>query len=429
MKLTFLGALSIALLSVSTASASFDAYFSGSPDLTLNVIEQQDRSTFRFIICNQGDTSTSKGTILATIRGSDGNSEERYFRNTTIPSRKCTAYDLESVSGYTTSSKRKVSVTGEVEWIGTVSELKTNNNSLRLPPKKARVDISEISEKTTKVKTDPVYDLWDNESGSTSIKDGRTYYPSGGSVSGVSSTSNNGATNGDFSPSNPTWAFRQGQQNIVYVIRDGVYYPWYDANGVRFSRPGENWNTPWYDSNNSNYGSATNPTRNIRRVENRTTGSSSFCNAYNPQTRSYEWVCASYYAEGEGPSNSTSWTPNNPNPPTDWWYRGRPDLILRNLRQNGGRSEFIANVCNAGDTMTSSQSSTLRINNGNYSTTATFFAQLERNGCTDVYVNFSNLNIVTNGNNNQFFAELDVYSNIAESNEENNKSFWWIRIS
>ncbi len=429
MKIIFL--LSIFLLSLSTASvASFDAYYAGSPDLTLNVIEQRSKSTFRFIVCNQGDTSTATGNIRATIRGSDGNFEERYFRNTSIPSGKCTAYDLESVSGYVVSSKRKVSVQGMIEWIGDRAESKTNNNTLRLGAKKARVDISEISEKTVSTKVDPVYDLWDSGTDTTTVKDGHTYYPSGGS-----SSSGNGATNGDFSPANPTWAIRQGQQNIVYVIRDGTYYPWYNSNGVMFSRPGENWNTPYYDSNNYNYGSinpvTTNGQGNVRRVENRTLGSSSFCNAYNPQTRSYEWVCASYYADGDTSSNnSTSWSNNSNTPPTQsGWYNDKSDLSLKNLRQNGNRSEFIANVCNGGEKMYSSQSSTLRISNGNYSTTATFYAQLERGGCTEVYVNFSNLNIVTNGNNNQFFAELDIYANIAESNEDNNKSFWWIRVN
>lgn len=102
---------------------------------------------------------------------------------------------------------------------------------------------------------------------------------------------------------------------------------------------------------------------------------------------------------------------------------------MSNLRQNGGRNELIATVCNQGGKMTTSQTATIRISNGSYATTRAFVSQLNQGGCTDVTIPFGSLQLNYSGRSYLLGADLDFYNNISETREDNNMSYWGIVIN
>ncbi len=415
-------------------NASFDSFYRGAPDLVLNAIEQTNATTFRVVVCNQGEASTGAGKLGLVLQSNEGQIEERTYKNVTIPSGSCIAYLAQAVDGYTTSGARKVSVTGTIRFEGNRKELKLTNNRLTLPAKRSRIDASDAQNTDNQVSTDPVYDLWGNsESGvnwysSTNTATNNSLYSNSNGYSNSYSTNYSG-DNGDFSPASPTWAMRKAAQNVVYVYtgpgngswysytsgnNGNYYYTPYSTNGYNTTYRG---NSTSFSSgspvNTDAYPGYQSVTVGSNRPGYSYVGSDTNCYTWNSNTNRYEWMC------NGNSSNNGYWNNND---------YGQPDLYLSNLKQNGGRSELIAKVCNQARAMDSTRQITIRISNGNYNTTTSTFVQLQKNGCSDVTVPFGDLNLNYNNSTYLLYGEIDLYNGVSETREDNNTGYWRLQI-
>lgn len=449
-----------ALSAASVSANSFDTMYQGSPDLVFNVLEQKSATTFAFTVCNQGDVSTGNGKLNVVLQSNEGQIEERTYQNTVIPAGSCLNLSMYSVDGYTTAKKRKTAVTGTVRFEGNRRELKTNNNRVVLAAKKSRVDVSEISYQNmaTTTSNDPVYDLWGNSDSGVNwyAPDTSSYYNNNANSSSYYNNNTNGSyynngnynngyyvnpagTNGNISPASPTWAMQQGNQNVVFVYTGYNTGNWYNygpnTNGSYTYSP-YNPNTNTY---NSTYGNTSTSTNTYNTFESNGPTSTNTYHVFQPTSTNTNTSTNTYntFAPGNYNSNCPQWVKvwvtssqtyewqcsTNYTAPT-----GNPDLYLANLKQNGGRSELTAKVCNQGDSMLSSRQITMRITNGNYNTTTSSFVQLLKGGCSDISIPFGNLNLNWTGGYYMLYAEVDIYDNVAETRNDNNASYWRLQI-
>jgi hypothetical protein len=88
----------------------------------------------------------------------------------------------------------------------------------------------------------------------------------------------------------------------------------------------------------------------------------------------------------------------------------------------------IARICNQAGAMDTSRQITLRISNGNYSTAVSTYVQLQQRGCSDVTIGFGNLNLNLTGAVYLLYGEVDLYNNVSETREDNNTSYWRLRV-
>ena len=447
----------------------------------LNALEQQSATTFRFKVCNQGDISTGEGRLNIVLESNEGQTEERTYKNVTIPSGACTNFSMYAVDGYTTAAKRKNSVVATINFNGVRRELRTTNNQITLAPKKSSVSTSDSGYKSTGTSKNPVADLWGtNDSGtkwynsntnytnnSTYSNNGSTttnsncnngYYNNGTYYNGCSNYSSNSTNpNGDFNPANPTWSMQYGARNIVYVytgIGSGGWYTYTPNSNGNYLYSPYNPNTSYYSNGYyyNNDGSTSQNSYNTftAGAPARTNTFSTFDLNGNGDSIYNNNNSNNYNYNNSNNSNSTYYNPWNYNTPCSRWVNvyntntqtndlrcsnetynyisGSPDLYMNQLKQNGGRSEFIGKICNQGDQMTSSQQLAVRLTNGQYTTTASTFVQLLRNGCADITIPFGDLNLNWTGNTYLLYAELDIYNNISEVRRDNNASYWRIQI-
>ncbi len=422
----------LALWSVSVSANSFDVMYQGSPDLVFNVLKQESATSFAFTICNQGDVSTGNGKLNIVLQSNEGQIEERTYQNTNIPSGSCLNLSMYSVDGYPVASKRKSAITGTVRFEGGSRELRTNNNRVVLAPKKSRIDVSDINYQnmTTTTSNDPVYDLWGNPDSGVKWYTPNTFYGNGYQSGNNWYYVNPEGTRGDIYPASPTWAMRQGNQNLVFVYTgyntgNWYYYHHNDRGNYTYSpywdhaRPGTRTSTNIYNTFDANGPTSTNT---YHVYDPNTSSSTNNYNTFAPgnynsncpqwvkvwdtSSQTYRWQCSSSYVVPVG----------------------NPDLYLADLKQNGGRSELIAKVCNQGDSMSTSRQITLRITNGNNTTLTSSFIQLLKGGCSDIAVPFGNLNLNWTGGYYMLYAEVDIYDNVAETRNDNNASYWRLQI-
>lgn len=354
---------------------------------------------------------------------------------------------MYAVDGYASAKKRKTSIVATVRFEGTRRELRTTNNRIVLAPKKSLVSVTDPGYSTSSSTKNPVYDLWGTGDDGTKWYNANQTYSGGGYRSGSTNP------NGDFSPSNPTWEMQQGARNIVYVYTgpgSGGWYVYAPNNNGTYTYTQYNPNSMYYNNgyyyytNGNSIGSTTTnsyntfvagpPTRtntystfdlngNGDSVYNTSSNSSSSSYYYNPWN--YNTPCQRWVNVWNSADQRYDWKCSN-----DPYIApvGNPDIYVSQLRQNGSKSEFIARVCNQGDSMTSSQQIAIKLTNGQYNTTTSTFIQLLRAGCIDVTIPFGNLNLNWPGAYYLIYAESDIYNNIVEAREDNNTSYWRIQL-
>ncbi len=345
--------LTTAFSSFQVSASSFDNLYSGSPDLVFNVLEQKSATTFAFVICNQGDVSTGNGKLNIVLQSNEGQTEERTYQNTSIASGVCTNLSMYSVDGYTTASKRRTAITGTIRFEGGKRELKTSNNQVVLPARKTRIDVSDVNYAYTNKanpSNNPVYDLWGNSENETkwytsnpsnynnnSISNNSIYYNNGYynnnngyynnstgyyNANGNYTYFNPNGTNGNIVPASPTWAVRQGNQNMVFIYTGYNQGSWYsygpnnNGNYTYYPYNGINQNYDYYDTNNIyNTGNSFNsnqPIYNTFAPGNYNSSCPQWVKIWNTSSQVYQWQCSNTYT-----------TPV-----------GNPDLYLSDLKQN-----------------------------------------------------------------------------------------------
>jgi len=313
--------------------------------------------------------------------------------------------------------------------------MKTSNNQVVLGARKSRVDVSDVNYAYTNTSTpsnNPVYDLWGNSENETKwyTSNSSNYYQNTIPNNSIYYNNNNSpfynngnyyynpaGTNGDIVPASPTWAVRQGNQNMVFIYTGYNQGSWYsygpntNGNYTYYPYNGINQNYEYYETNNIyNTGNSFQSNQplynNTFAPGNYNSSCPQWVKNWNTSTQSYQWQCSNTYV-----------TPT-----------GNPDLYLSDLKQNRGRSELIGKVCNQGDNMTSAQQIAIRVTNGSYNTSISSFVQLLKGGCSDITIPFGNLNLNWTGGQYVLYAEIDTYNNVTEVREDNNASYWRIQV-
>jgi hypothetical protein len=417
----------VAVLSSANAFAgSFDSIYQGYPDLVFNVLEQKSATSFAFTICNQGDVGTGNGKINVVLQSNQGQIEERTYENANLASGACTNLTMYSVDGYTTASKRKTAITGTLRFEGDKEEMRTGNNKVTLPAKKARADVSDINYRaTTATSTDPVNDLWGNSDGGV-----KWYATPQNNAYNNGYYNNTSYNNGYYSQPNPVWN-TSGTQNVVYVYtgyNNGAWYN-YAPNGY-----GSYTYTPYsnYTSDGTFYNNDYNHYVNFDASQPYGNAYYNYTNGYVPlyaQTYNtygpvnYNSSCPQWVKSWDNYSQTFQWKCSN----TYTAPEGTPDLYLAELRQNGTSYELTAKICNQGDAMNSSGQITSRVTNGTYQTSTTSYKQLYRGECYESAIPIGNLNIVKYGTY-LLYVEINVNANVKESRSDNNNSYWRMQI-
>lgn len=415
------------LSSANAFAGSFDTVFQGYPDLVFNVIEQKSATSFAFTICNQGDVGTGDGKINVVLQSNQGQIEERTYENANLASGACTNLTMYSVDGYPAASKRKTAVTGTVRFEGGREEMRTGNNTVTLPAKKARADVSDINYRATSTPSNnPVYDLWGNSDGGVKWYSTPQNYNYNNGYYGHSYSSN-----GYSNQANPTWnAFNT--PNVVYV------YTGYNNGGWYNYAPNNNGNytyTPYNNSTSEGVFYYNDYNHYVNFDANQPYGNAYYnnSNGYVPQYAqtynaysplNYNSSCPQWVKTWDNYSQTFQWKcSNNTYTPQS----GTPDLYLAELRQNGSAYELTAKICNQGDAMNSSGQITARVTNGSYKTMTTSSKQLYRGECYESAIPIGNLNIVKYGTY-LLYVEVNMDNNVKESRSDNNNSYWRMQI-
>jgi CARDB len=480
-QLSALSAL-LSLLVVQTAQASFsDTFNAGTPDIAVKSLEQSNSTNFTVTLCNIGDTNLENAKMRLYLSSKSGNVDERILSSTSLAVGNCLSVPMATTTSYGAAMNRTSPVTIVVNIEGGIRESNTSNNILTLNARTAKYTAPLNTSTRTAIKkpkkVSPVNDLWGTSGSQTVWYEGNTTN-SNSNWNGYSYNYSNGANNGDFSPSNPTWAQRAAAQNVIYVNTGYGYGNWY--NGVVTSN-GNYIYSPYYNGYNGSYNGSTNSYNTFGATSNASTNSyNTFNGSIRPNTNSYN----TFGATSNGSTNSfnTFWATGNtstntyntftstvspstntyntfdpygngvrPNPPSlqcsrwefnnvtgryewrcdggVWGGYGSPDLYMSTVRQNGSRNELIATVCNQGDAMQASKKVLVEVNNGAQSIGQGVYMQLNRSGCTDVSLDIAGFAMPFKPITVLYYAQIDGYNEVSESREDNNTSHWRLNIN
>lgn len=435
-------------MSIQVAEAWFESFYEGSPDLVLSRIEQESAQVILVEICNQWGYSTGYGPLKISISPTGKNNyQERNYSNISFSKGECRAFKLQKLTKLSSASSRSYSIVVKAAHSGDRSEIKTINNSLLLA---ARRSTATQAVSTSKIKNSQITeDLWGNSANyfstyqnswtqtsfypntsSSSIYPNSYYQNSNNSYYNYNYTSNSSNPNGDFNPANPTWEMQQKNAIYVYSLPRNGYWYTYNSTGN---------NTYYYtpiSSNNENYNSSYNG-----YPDNYPYYSGNFQGsfwAYN--NGSYPLNNGTYYSSNQPdsiPYNCTKWQFNPSTGRYEWYCNGsvwggygQPDLYLKDFKQNEASWDFVATVCNQGDSMQTSSQIAVRISNGvgYWSVSSYKYMSLANGWCTDISVSTSTLSMFGYAADYIFYVEVDANKTVTETREDNNTSYWRMRV-